>query len=141
MSAPTLYWSKSRKAKVPFGNEQCVFPKPSDAVVDPRGLEVGDRVCYWDSKWLTESKILHVNQPIRGKNTYQIGEITNNFTTKDWTDVGVFQPLNVSSRALGKIAEDKNLPEDIEKVIKKFGGRKRRSTLRKQKRRRTIKRR
>jgi hypothetical protein len=126
---------------VPFGNERCVFPKPSNAVVDPRGLEVGDRVCYWDYHTLTESKILQVNQPIAGKNTYQIGEIRNNFTIEDWTDVGVFEPLNVSKTAIGKIAEDKNLPEDIEKVIKKFGGRKRRSTLRKQKRRRTVKRR
>lgn len=129
---------------VPYGNEKCVFPKLSRAAVDPRGLKVGDRVCYWDYTYMVETKILSITPPnslLKHPMIYTLGEISNNTADKDWHLVGVFQPLHVSKTAVGKIAENKNLPEDIENVIKKFGGRKRRSTLRKQKRRRSVKRR
>lgn len=122
--------------------ERCVFPKPSESAVDPRGLKVGDRVCA-ETYSIIDTQILKIYPPTgKDKQRYLLGDPNgSNFSTHRWTEVGVFQPWNVSKTAVGKIAEDKNLPEDIEKVIKGFGRKKRRSTLRKQKRRRTVKRR
>ena len=139
MAAPG-YWSKGKQ--VPFGSERCVFPKPSESAIDPRALKVGDRVCI-ERGFVSETTILKIYPPVgKDKQRYLVGDPNgSNFSTLRWTDVGVFQPWTASKTAIGKIAEDKNLPEDVERVIKKFGGRKRRSTLRKQKRRRSVKRR
>ena len=128
MAKPS-YWSKGKQ--VPFGSERCVFPKPSESPIDPRALKVGDRVCIEKYGDMNESTILKVYPPTGNDGQrYLLGHPNgSNFSTLRWTEVGVFQPWTASKTAIGKIAEDKNLPEDIEGVIKKFGGRKKKRLM------------
>lgn len=112
-----------------FRVSKCVYPTDLPmSPTDPRGLKVGDLVCtkiYGE----TPFKIKEVIPP-NGKEysvqSYGFGDLV-----VPWKRTGVIQNLTLSKTSLQKVAEDKNLPEDIQGVIGKFGGRKRHSTLRK----------
>jgi hypothetical protein len=126
---------------------RCIYPR-SDTTQpkDNRGLKVNDIVCYEDYGNDVKGVLTKVYQPssTEKQQRYLVASLPSmtNFSTLPWTKVGVTVPITVSASAVRKIAEAVPLPEDIERMIGKYGGKKRRSTLRrKQKRRTTVKRR
>jgi hypothetical protein len=110
---------------------QCVFPplpRQRDEA-DTRTFQVGERVCLRNDD-RTRGRYTRPH-PQPGTGRVYIHIIDNRWI--GWENVGKLVPTPVSPTAVSVVARDKNLPEDIERVLKTYGGKTRRTHGRRRK--------
>ena len=106
--------------------ETCVFPdlpQPKNAA-DTRTFRVGEPVCLRiDAAGLTRGTYTRPHpQPGTGR---VLTHVINNRWIR-WDNVGKLR-TPVSSTSAAFVAREKNLPEDLERELKKYGGKTRRA--------------
>jgi len=117
--------------------KRCVFPAlpVQREQSDSRTFEVGERVCLRNDVPPTRVRGRYTaahEQP--GTKRVFVHIVDGRWHR--WENVGKLEPVPVSPTAVGVVAREKNLPEDLEREIKRYGGKTRRRRRRRSTRRR-----